>query len=79
MKAIRITNSMQLMAVSHLLPIHALEDINKRISDWLSSGGNPEDNYIQNQYRYAENILNTQPIEGNEELIAKLQALHSFK
>lgn len=42
---------------AHLLPVHVLSDIDKRISDWLASGGKEEDNYIKKQYRYAENVL----------------------
>lgn len=42
---------------SKYLPIAALTDIDKRITDWLASGGNIEDGYIHQQFRYAENIL----------------------
>lgn len=31
-------------------------DINKRITDWMSSGGNAGDPYIEQQVRYAENV-----------------------
>lgn len=34
----------------------ALTDINKRISDWIASGGDPESPYILQQVRYARNI-----------------------
>lgn len=36
------------------IPTAVLEDINKRIIDWLASGGKEEDPYIQQQLRYAE-------------------------
>lgn len=36
------------------LPVHVLEDINKRITDWVSSGGKEEDDYVQRQIAYAE-------------------------
>lgn len=40
------------------LPTAAIADTDKRISDWLASGGTPEDSYIKQQYRYVENLLN---------------------
>ena len=41
------------------LPIQAIEDINKRITDWMSEDGNSiEDPYIKQQLRYAENLIN---------------------
>lgn len=40
------------------LPVYVLEDINKRIADWLASGGNMEDDYVKQQFRYAERYLN---------------------
>ena len=36
------------------LPV--LMDINTRITDWLAGGGNPNDDYIKQQVRYAKNI-----------------------
>lgn len=43
---------------SKYLPIAALTDINQRIGDWLASGGNIEDGYIKQQFRYSERIVN---------------------
>jgi len=41
------------------LPIQAIEDINKRITDWMSEQGNSiDDPYIKQQFRYAENLIN---------------------
>jgi hypothetical protein len=41
------------------LPIQAIEDINKRITDWMSCEGNSiDDPYIKQQLRYAENLIN---------------------
>ena len=40
------------------LPIDVLEDINKRITDWIASGGEEKDQYIQRQIEYAEQIHN---------------------
>lgn len=40
------------------LPIDILKDVDKRISDWLASGGNEDDDYIKQQLRYIERYLN---------------------
>lgn len=40
------------------LSIEVLQDIDKRISNWLASGGNIDDNYIWQQCKYVENIIN---------------------
>lgn len=41
----------------YLLPTEVVEDINKRITNWLSAGGTLEDNYIKQQFRFAENFI----------------------
>lgn len=38
------------------IPIEALEDVSKRISDWIASGGKEEDEYIQRQIQYLERL-----------------------
>ena len=38
------------------LPIAVWEDINKRIMDWIASGGKEEDQYVQRQIEYAEKV-----------------------
>lgn len=40
------------------LPIAAVKDIEKRLTDSLASGGTLEDDYAKQQFRYAENLLN---------------------
>lgn len=47
----------QLNALSHLLPTPVLEDIHKRIGDWLASGGEVTDPYIEQQLRFAKRVL----------------------
>lgn len=39
------------------LTVEELQDIDKRIGDWLAAGGSLEDNYIKQQFRYAECII----------------------
>lgn len=45
------------------LPTAAIADINKRITDWIASGGDFEDEYIKQQFRYAENIIRARVIK----------------
>ena len=42
--------------VSLNLPAAILADIEKRITDWLASGGKDDDLYIEQQLRYARNV-----------------------
>ena len=39
------------------LPVVVIKDIEKRITDWLATGGSEDDPYIRQQFRYAENFL----------------------
>lgn len=43
--------------IAHKLPLIVLEDINKRITDWLASGGEPGDAYIEQQLRFAQRFI----------------------
>ncbi|WP_027638646.1 DUF6877 family protein [Clostridium cadaveris] len=40
------------------VPVTVLQDVDKRISDWLSTGGNEEDPYIKRQLKYIERVIN---------------------
>lgn len=55
---IKISNAEELSSNLDKLPNHVVDDINKRMADWLSSGGNVEDDYIKRQYRYAQDVAN---------------------
>ncbi len=47
----------ELNKIAHHLPILVLQDIDKRITDWLASGGTEDDPYIEQQLRFAKNYL----------------------
>lgn len=47
----------QINKIASQLPLEVLQDINKRVGDWLASGGNENDPYIGQQLRFAENYL----------------------
>lgn len=44
------------------LPKEVLQDIDKRITDWIASGGKEDDPYIKQQLRFAERFIK----EGEE-------------
>ena len=53
-------NSIDALAkVAHLLPFEVLQDIDKRIGDWLASGEDINDQYVINQCKYAERVINS--------------------
>ncbi len=39
-----------------LIPLSVLQDVDKRISDWLSMGGKEDDSYIQRQIKYLKQV-----------------------
>ncbi|MGG3800440.1 DUF6877 family protein [Metabacillus fastidiosus] len=39
------------------LPLEVLQDIDKRIGDWLASGGKEDDPYIEQQLRFAKRFV----------------------
>lgn len=57
---IEINNLNQLAEAigSYNVPQSVITDVDNRIKDWLSSGGNEHDNYILNQCKYVEKIIN---------------------
>lgn len=47
----------ELIKISHRLPSVVLNDINRRIGDWLAMGGESTDPYIEQQLRYARRFI----------------------
>lgn len=47
----------EINSISHKLPFLVLEDINKRVSDWLAAGGKENDPYIEQQLNFAKNFV----------------------
>ncbi|MFB6472995.1 DUF6877 family protein [Paenibacillus glucanolyticus] len=47
----------EILKISGQLPTVVLEDINKRIGDWLAMGGNYTDSYIEQQLRFARRFV----------------------
>ena len=39
-----------------LIPLSVLQDVDKRISDWLAMGGKEHDSYIQRQIKYLKQV-----------------------
>lgn len=55
---IRIDSMEDLTKYSKIIPCAVLIDVYKRMVDWLASGGKMEDQYIKQQFKYAENVIN---------------------
>lgn len=64
MRMIEINNIDDLGEVAHLLPFEVLQDIDKRIGDWLASGEDINAQYVINQCKYAERVINS--LRGEE-------------
>ncbi len=47
----------ELNKIADKLPVMILEDIHRRIEDWLASGGKEDDSYIEQQLRYAKRFI----------------------
>lgn len=54
----RMSNPLEeIIKISHLIPSIALQDIHRRIGDWLASGGKENDPYIEQQLRFARRFV----------------------
>lgn len=47
----------EIMLIAPKLPVSVLEDINKRVNDWIVSGGGENDMYILSQLNYAKRVV----------------------
>lgn len=47
----------EILKISDQLPMVVLEDINKRIGDWLAMGGQCTDPYTEQQLRFARRFV----------------------
>jgi hypothetical protein len=47
----------EIIKISNELPLEVVKDIDKRIGDWLASGGKEDDPYIFQQLSYAKRIV----------------------
>lgn len=53
----KVTYLQQINEISSRLPLPVLQDINNRIRDWIVSGGEENDEYIGQQLRYAQRVV----------------------
>ncbi|WP_077301503.1 DUF6877 family protein [Virgibacillus pantothenticus] len=47
----------ELYQIAHKIPMQVLMDIDKRITDWIATGGNENDPYIEQQVRFAKRFV----------------------
>ncbi|TYP68910.1 DUF6877 family protein [Paenibacillus methanolicus] len=47
----------EIIDIAPKLPTPVLDDINRRIGDWLAMGGSENDEYIAQQLRYARRFV----------------------
>lgn len=49
----------EILKIADKIPLIVLADIEKRIGDWLASGGNEDDPYIEQQLRFAKRFVDS--------------------
>jgi len=52
-----MTYLQQINEITSQLPLTVLQYINQRVGDWLACGGNENDEYIGQQLRYAQRVV----------------------
>nr|WP_312752874.1 DUF6877 family protein [Bacillus mobilis] len=57
MRVVNMNPLDEITKIAPQLPLKVLEDITKRISDWIVSGGKNDDPYIEMQLRYAKRFI----------------------
>lgn len=61
----RARNYIEIMAdYTGKVPMHVIEDVFKRCSDWVASGGKESDPYIQNQLKYLRDVADSESNKG---------------
>ncbi|RHW33538.1 DUF6877 family protein [Oceanobacillus profundus] len=57
-----MTPLQEITNISDKLPLSVLKDIKQRIGDWLASGGNEDDPYIEQQLRFARRFVSLEKL-----------------
>ncbi|MFJ8529950.1 DUF6877 family protein [Bacillus sp. NPDC094106] len=52
-----MTYLQEINKIAPQLPLVVLQDIKQRVGDWLASGGDENDEYIGQQLRYAQRVV----------------------
>lgn len=52
-----IRNMQEFNNLKNIIPVEVYEDVSKRISDWVESGGDIKANYVKRQFKYVEMVL----------------------
>lgn len=47
----------ELNKITDQVPLLVLQDIHRRITDWLAAGGNHDDPYIEQQLKFAKRFV----------------------
>ena len=55
------------LILNYDIPFLITEDVSRRVTDWIASGGNEDDGYIMQQVRYIKKYLEvTNQIQGDK-------------
>lgn len=53
----------ELTKITNKLPLEVLQDVHRRMADWLASGGSDDDSYMYQQLRYAQRFVDEEVTE----------------
>lgn len=59
MIAINSIEEMSKAIRKHNVPLEVQQDVNQRITDWVSMGGSIDAPYLKQQFRFVENFINS--------------------